>query len=95
MSVLSPVLGSVTPKQAFCSPLMMGGNQRARCASLPCTTTGCNPKTFMWMEDAPAMPAPEAATVSIISAASCMPRPAPPYSADMATPSQPAPAMAR
>ena len=50
---------------------------------------------FMWIADAPDMPAPVSATVSIMIAASLMPRPAPPYSVGMAMPSQPASAIAR
>ncbi|MCY1561871.1 hypothetical protein D9M68_991870 [compost metagenome] len=89
MRVLSPVLGSVTPKQALFSPLMIGGNQRAFCSALPCTTTGCRPNTFMCTAEAPDNPAPDPEMVSIISAASLIPRPAPPYSWGMAMPSQP------
>ncbi len=43
---------------------------------------------------APASPAPEAATVSMITAASEIPKPAPPYSCGMAMPSHPASANA-
>lgn len=41
---------------------------------------------FMWMAEAPDMPAPLAAMVSIMIAASVMPRPAPPYSSGMQMP---------
>ena len=44
---------------------------------------------FMWMAEAPLMQAPEAAIVSIMIAASRMPRPPPPCSSGMAMPSQP------
>ena len=44
----------------------------------------------MWIADAPDMPAPEAAMVCTSVAASRMPRPAPPSSVGMHTPSQPA-----
>ena len=94
LSVFRPVFGSVTPKQALCWPWMIGGSQRACCSRLPCTTTGCRPKTFMWIAEAPVMPAPEPDTVSSIRHASLMPRPAPPNSCGIAMPSQPALAMA-
>ena len=49
---------------------------------------------LMWIAEAPDIAAPDSATACIISAASVMPRPAPPNSAGMAMPSQPASAMA-
>ena len=50
---------------------------------------------FMWTAEAPESPAPVPAIVCIMSAASVMPRPAPPYASGMAMPSQPASASAR
>src|SRR5262249_54105252 len=50
--------------------------------------------TFMWIADAPDMPAPDSAMVRIMIAASRMPRPEPPYSSGMQMPSQPASASA-
>jgi len=88
--VLSPVFGSVTPKHDFSLPAIIGGSQRCFCSAEPCTTTGCRPKMFMWIADAPDMPAPEAAIVRIMIAASVMPRPEPPTSVGIAMPSQPA-----
>ena len=32
---------------------MSGGSMRARCSSLPKTTTGCSPKMLMWIAEAP------------------------------------------
>ncbi len=46
------------------------------------------------MAEAPDIAAPDSATACIISAASVMPSPAPPYCAGMAMPSHPASAMA-
>ena len=59
------------------------------CSSLPNTTTGLSPKMFMCSAEAPDKPAPDSAMACIISAASVTPRPAPPYSSGMQTPSQP------
>ncbi|MNL00833.1 hypothetical protein D3C87_1212800 [compost metagenome] len=92
--VSSPASGSVTAKQAFSCPAISGGSAAACWASEPNTTTGFRPNTFMWMADAPENPAPDADTVCMISAASVMPSPAPPYCSGMAMPSQPAPAIA-
>lgn len=94
MVVLRPVLGSVTAKQDFTLPPAMGGSMRRFCSSLPNTTTGISPNTLMWMLDAPLMQAPDSATACIMMAASCTPRPAPPYACGMASPSQPASPMA-
>ena len=49
---------------------------------------------FMCTAEAPDRPAPVAEMVCIISAASLMPRPAPPNASGMAMPSQPASARA-
>ena len=57
--------------------------------------TGRSPKMFMWIAEAPLIPAPEAAMVRIMIAASVMPSPAPPYRSGVAMPSQPPSAMAR
>src|SRR5262245_11896352 len=92
--VLSPVLGSVTAKQARCVPAMSGGSMRSFCASLPNTTTGLRPKMFMCTAEAPEKPAPDSAIVCIITAASAIPRPAPPNSSGIAMPSQPSRAIA-
>ena len=91
----SPTFGSVTAKQALSLPAISGGSIRFFCSSLPNTTTGFSPKMFMCKAEAPDMPAPDSAMVCIISAASVTPRPAPPYSCGMQTPSQPASAKAR
>ncbi len=50
---------------------------------------------FMCTAEAPEKPAPDAAMVPIITAASAMPRPEPPYASGMQTPSQPSSASAR
>jgi hypothetical protein len=52
-------------------------------------------KTAKWTGDAPDSPAPEAQIASSISTASVTPRPAPPYTSGMASPSHPASANAR
>ena len=49
---------------------------------------------FMWIGEAPDMPAPDSEIVRMMIAASVMPRPEPPYSSGMQTPSQPASAIA-
>jgi hypothetical protein len=46
--VSSPVVGSVTPKQAFTAPDAMGGSIRAFCSGVPNTTTGLRPKMLRW-----------------------------------------------
>ena len=91
----SPASGSVTAKQVFSSPAIRGGRNRRFCSSVPKTTTGCNPKMFMWIAEAPLNPAPDSETACIKTAASLMPSPLPPYSGGMAMPSQPASAIAR
>ena len=68
---------------------------RVHCSSVPNTTTGLSPNTFMCTAEAPDMPAPDSAIVRIMIAASVMPRPEPPYSSGMQMPSQPASASAR
>jgi hypothetical protein len=73
---------------------MSGGSQRAFCSGVAYTTTGFRLKIFMCTADAPDMPAPDSAIVCIITAASVMPNPAPPYSAGIAMPSQPSRASA-
>ena len=90
-----PTSGSVTAKQAFSLPAISGGRKRRFCSSLPNTTTGCSPKIFMCTAEAPENPAPDCATACMTIAASVMPRPLPPYSSGIATPSQPASAIAR
>jgi hypothetical protein len=45
---------------------------------VPNTTTGFRPKMFMCTAEAPENPAPDSAIACIITAASVMPRPAPP-----------------
>ena len=89
-----PTLGSVTAKQDFSLPAISGGRKRRFCSSVPNTTTGFRPKMFMCTAEAPCMPAPDSAIACIISAASVMPRPEPPYSSGMAMPSQPSAASA-
>ena len=59
------------------------------CSGVPNTTTGFKPKMFMCTADAPEKPAPDSAMACIITAASVMPRPEPPYSSGIAMPSQP------
>ena len=76
-------------------PAISGGRKRRFCSSLPNTTTGCSPKMFMCTAEAPLNPAPDCATACMTMAASVMPRPLPPYSSGIATPSQPASAIAR
>ena len=58
-AVLRPASGSVTAKQALCSPRMSGGSMRFFCSSLPNTTTGLSPKMFMCTAEAPLMQAPD------------------------------------
>jgi len=43
-------------KQAFCSPVAIGGSIRRFCSSLPYTTTGLRPKIFICTADAPEKP---------------------------------------
>ena len=93
--VFKPAFGSVTAKHALCSPRISGGSMRIFCASLPNTMTGRSPKMFMWMAEAPPIPAPDAAIVRIMIAASVMPNPEPPYFSGVAMPSQPPSAIAR
>ena len=90
----SPVLGSVTAKQAFSRPAIRGGSMRAFCSAVPKTTTGIGPKMFMWTAEAPVIPAPDCAMACIITAASATPNPAPPTSSGMQMPSQPSSAIA-
>ena len=56
--MLRPASGSVTAKQALSRPAISGGSQRRFCSSVPNTTTGCSPKMFMWIAEAPESPAP-------------------------------------
>ena len=93
-AVSRPASGSVTAKHAFSRPSTSGGRKRRRCSALPNATMGIGPKMFMWIAEQPLMAAPDAATVRIASAASVTPRPAPPASRGMATPSHPAAAIA-
>jgi hypothetical protein len=88
--VSRPALGSVTPKQAFCSPLISGVSQRAFCSAVPCTTMACGPNRLMWMVEAAEKPPPPRVTACIMMAASVTPSPAPPSSSGMVMPSQPA-----
>ena len=74
----SPASGSVTAKQVFSLPAINGGRKRCFCSSVPKTTTGCSPKMFMWIAEAPLNPAPDSATACIRIAASVMPSPLPP-----------------
>ena len=62
---------------------------RCFCSFVPNTTTGLSPKMFMWIADAPDIPAPDWAIACIITAASEMPSPEPPYASGMQMPSQP------
>ena len=55
----SPASGSVTAKQVFSLPAISGGRKRRFCSSVPKTTTGCSPKMFMWIAEAPLNPAPD------------------------------------
>ena len=50
---------------------------------------------FMWMAEAPDMPAPNSETVRMMIAASVTPRPAPPNFSGTQMPSQPPSAIAR
>jgi len=50
---------------------------------------------LMWIDEAAAMPPPWRTTSCMTVAASVTPRPAPPYSSGMVTPSQPSSAIAR
>ena len=59
-------------------PSTIGGSIRRHCSSVPNTTTGLSPNTFMCTAEAPDMPAPDSAIVRIMIAASTMPRPEPP-----------------
>ncbi len=92
--VFSPVFGSVTAKQDLSVPATIGGSILPRCSSVPNTTTGLSPNTFICIAEAPDMPAPDSEMVRIMIAASVMPRPEPPYSSGMQIPSQPASASA-
>ena len=74
---------------------MSGGRKRAFCSSVPNTTTGLSPKMFICSAEAPENAAPDSAMACIITAASAMPSPLPPYASGMAMPSQPPSAMAR
>ena len=76
--VLRPVLGSVTAKQDLSAPETIPGSMRLHCSGVPNTTTGLSPNTFMWIAEAPDMPAPDSAIVRIMIAASRMPSPEPP-----------------
>ena len=87
--VSSPAFGSVTAKQTRFSPRMSGGSMRAFCSPVPATTTGLRPKMLRCTADAPLKAAPDSAMACIITDASVMPRPAPPYSSGIAMPSQP------
>ena len=51
--VLRPVLGSVTAKQDRCVPSTIGGSIRWHCSSVPNTTTGLSPNTFICTAEAP------------------------------------------
>ena len=63
--------------------------------SLPNLTTGFSPKIVRCSAEHPFMAAPLRATSRSTIAASAMPRPPPPYSSGMATPSQPPSAIRR
>ena len=89
-----PASGSVTAKHVRSSPAMILGMAFFRCSSVPNFTTGIRPKMFRCMALAPEKPAPLSATACMTIAASVRPRPEPPRSVGMATPSQPASAMA-
>ena len=60
----------------------------------PWTITGCIPKIDMWIALAAVCPPPEAAIACTISAASKIPKPAPPNSSGTQIPTQPASANA-
>ena len=77
---LNPVVvfGSVTAKHARSLPWMSGGSMRRFCSSVPNTTTGLRPKMFMCTVEAPENPAPDSAIACMSTAASVIPRPAPP-----------------
>jgi hypothetical protein len=87
--VSKPVFGSVTAKQAFSLPFISGGRNLCLCSSLPNISTGFKPKIFICKAEAPLIPAPDSATACIISEASVIPKPAPPYFSGIAIPSQP------
>jgi len=86
--VSSPESGSLTPNATFIRPATMSGRLSCFISGEPCLTTTLVPKTFMCTVLAALRPPPRA-MASIITAASEMPRPDPPYSVGMATPSQP------
>ncbi len=93
--VLRPASGSVTAKQPFdlalddvgqdALLLLLGAEHHDR----------VGPEDVEVDRRGALQAAPDSATVCIISAASVMPSPAPPYSSGMAMPSQPASAIAR
>src|SRR3546814_19033448 len=76
--VLRPAPGSVTPKQALSWPFIMAGSEWRLCSSVPLTTSGLRPKMFMVSQDAPDIPAPDSATVTIMIERSGLPGPTPP-----------------
>lgn len=92
--VSSPVLGSVTAKHIFSASDSTGGIMRCFCSSVPNRLIGSRLNTGPWIVEAAVMPPPASATACIMIAASVMPRPAPPYASGIATPSQPASAIA-
>src|SRR3546814_19835611 len=92
--VSNPASGSVTPKQAFCSPATSGFSQRCFCSGVPCTTTACGPNKLIWIAEAAEKPTPEDVTLCIINAASSTPSQEPPPAPGMVLPSPPPPALA-
>ena len=93
--VSRPASGSVTPNATCRLPSATRGRYFRRISSLPNLTTGFIPNTDRWIELAPFIAAPDAATSSMTTAASLIPVPPPPYSSGIAMPIQPPSAIAR
>ena len=84
-----PASGSVTPNATCRSPATARGRNSDFRRSLPKCTTGFSPNTVRCNAEQPFIAAPDRAISRIITAASLMPWPPPPYSSGIATPSQP------
>jgi hypothetical protein len=89
-----PASGSVTPNATWRSPAAARGRNVSFRRSLPNFTTGFRPNMVRCNADDPFIAAPDAATRLSTSAHSVMPRPPPPNSSGIATPSQPPAAIA-
>ncbi len=91
--VSEPASRSVTPKACSRrSPAASAGSQRAFCASSPWRSRV--PIVYIWAWHALALP-PAALTASRMTAACSRPRPLPPYSVGISTPSRPSAVIAR